>query len=88
MCKVFLGRDNPSILLLVTRICSWLYAAGNCSYDFNVPEEINRRIIDHLADFNLVYTEHTRRHLITEGLPHRRIYLTSSAMKKRYWIAT
>ncbi len=54
--------------------------AGNRCFDFNVPEEINRRVIDHLADFNLVYTEHARRHLISEGLPHRRIYLTGSPM--------
>jgi UDP-N-acetylglucosamine 2-epimerase (non-hydrolysing) len=45
-----------------------------------VPEELNRRIIDHIADFNLVYTEHARRHLISEGLPHRRIYLSGSPM--------
>lgn len=56
--------------------------AGNRSFDFNVPEETNRRIIDHIADFNLVYTEHARRHLISEGLPHRRIYLTGSPMKE------
>ena len=56
--------------------------AGNRSYDFNVPEEINRRVIDHIADFNLVYTEHARRHLISEGLPHRRIYLTGSPMNE------
>jgi len=56
--------------------------AGNRSFDFNVPEEINRRIIDHLADYNLVYTEHARRHLTSEGLPHRRIYLTGSPMKE------
>jgi len=54
--------------------------AGNRCFDFNVPEEINRRIIDHIADFNLVYTEHARRHLISEGLPHRSIYLTGSPM--------
>ena len=54
--------------------------AGNRCFDFNVPEEINRRIIDHVADFNLVYTEHARRHLISEGLSHRRIYLTGSPM--------
>lgn len=54
--------------------------AGNRCFDFNVPEEINRRIIDHISDFNLVYTEHARRHLISEGLPHRRIYLTGSPM--------
>lgn len=56
--------------------------AGNRCYDFNVPEELNRRIIDHISDFNLVYTEHARRHLISEGLPHRRIYLTGSPMKE------
>ncbi len=56
--------------------------AGNRCFDFNVPEELNRRIIDHIADFNLVYTEHARRHLISEGLPHRRIYLTGSPMKE------
>lgn len=54
--------------------------AGNRCFDFNVPEEINRRVIDHISDFNLVYTEHARRHLIAEGLPHRRIYLTGSPM--------
>jgi len=56
--------------------------AGNRSFDFNVPEETNRRIIDHIADFNLVYTEHARRHLLSEGLQHRRIYLTGSPMKE------
>jgi len=56
--------------------------AGNRCFDFNVPEEVNRRIIDHIADFNLVYTEHARRHLISEGLPHRRIYLTGSPMRE------
>jgi UDP-N-acetyl-L-fucosamine synthase len=54
--------------------------AGNRCFDFNVPEEINRRIIDHIADYNLVYTEHARRHLIAEGLPQNRIYLTGSPM--------
>jgi UDP-N-acetylglucosamine 2-epimerase (non-hydrolysing) len=56
--------------------------AGNRCFDFNVPEEVNRRIIDHIADFNLVYTEHARRHLLSEGLSHRRIYLTGSPMKE------
>lgn len=56
--------------------------AGNRSYDFNVPEEVNRRVVDHVSDFNLVYTEHARRHLISEGLPHRRIYLSGSPMKE------
>ena len=54
--------------------------AGNRSFDANVPEEINRKVVDHLADFNLVYTEHARRHLISEGLSHRFIYVTGSPM--------
>jgi UDP-N-acetyl-L-fucosamine synthase len=56
--------------------------AGNRCFDQNVPEETNRKIIDHIADFNLVYTEHARRHLLSEGLHHRRIYLTGSPMKE------
>lgn len=56
--------------------------AGNRCFDQNVPEETNRKIIDHIADFNLVYSEHARRHLISEGFPHRRIYLTGSPMKE------
>ncbi len=56
--------------------------AGNRCFDENVPEETNRKIIDHIADFNLVYTEHARRHLLSEGLPHRRIYLTGSPMRE------
>jgi UDP-N-acetylglucosamine 2-epimerase (non-hydrolysing) len=56
--------------------------AGNRCFDENVPEETNRKIIDHIADFNLVYTENARRHLINKGLSHRRIYLTGSPMKE------
>lgn len=56
--------------------------AGNRCFDENVPEETNRRIIDHIADFNLVYTEHARRHLLSEGIHHRRIFLTGSPMKE------
>ncbi len=56
--------------------------AGNRCFDEQVPEETNRRIIDHIADYNLVYTEHARRHLLSEGLPHNRIFLTGSPMKE------
>ncbi len=45
-----------------------------------MPEEINRRLIDHIADFNLVYTENSRRHLLAEGIPHRNVYVTGSPM--------
>lgn len=78
-----LGDTNSSLSAYMARrlhIPIFHMEAGNRCFDFNVPEETNRRIIDHIADFNLVYTEHARRHLISEGLPHRRIYLTGSPM--------
>lgn len=82
---LILGDTNSSIAGIIAkrmRIPIFHMEAGNRSFDMNVPEEINRRIIDHIADFNLVYTEHARRHLLSEGLPHRRIYLTGSPMKE------
>ena len=51
-------------------------------FDRNVPEETNRKMVDHLADFNLVYTEHARRNLLAEGLHPRRIYITGSPMRE------
>ena len=91
-----LMKEKPDALLVLgdTNSCLSAYMAkrmhipiyhmeaGNRCFDFNVPEEINRRIIDHIADFNLVYTEHARRHLLSEGLPHRRIYLTGSPLNE------
>ena len=80
---LILGDTNASIAAIIAKrmhIPIYHMEAGNRSFDFNVPEEINRRIIDHIADFNLVYTENSRRHLLSEGLPHRRIYLTGSPM--------
>lgn len=82
---LILGDTNSCLSVYMAkrlRIPIFHMEAGNRSFDFNVPEEINRRIIDHLADYNLVYTEHARRHLISEGLPHRRIYLTGSPMNE------
>jgi len=82
---LILGDTNSSIAGIIAkrlRIPIFHMEAGNRSFDMNVPEEINRKIIDHVADFNLVYTEHARRHLLSEGLPHRRIYLTGSPMKE------
>lgn len=80
---LILGDTNSSIAGIIAkrlRIPIFHMEAGNRSFDMNVPEEINRKIIDHIADFNLVYTEHARRHLLSEGLPHRRIYMTGSPM--------
>ncbi|GIX49998.1 MAG: UDP-N-acetyl glucosamine 2-epimerase [Limisphaera sp.] len=56
--------------------------AGNRCFDMRVPEEINRRIVDHVSDINLCYTEHARRHLLAEGLPPDRVIKTGSPMKE------
>ncbi|GLS30719.1 UDP-N-acetyl glucosamine 2-epimerase [Mesorhizobium albiziae] len=82
---LLLGDTNSCIAALPARknkVPVYHMEAGNRCFDFNVPEELNRRVVDHMSDFNLVYTEHARRHLLSEGLPHRRIYLTGSPMNE------
>lgn len=82
---LILGDTNSAIAALVARrmkIPVYHMEAGNRSFDRNVPEETNRRVVDHLADFNLVYTEHARRNLLREGLEPRRIVLTGSPMRE------
>lgn len=54
--------------------------AGNRCFDENLPEEVNRRIIDHTSDVNLCYTEHARRYLNSEGVPKERTYVVGSPM--------
>jgi UDP-N-acetylglucosamine 2-epimerase (non-hydrolysing) len=54
--------------------------AGNRCFDERVPEEVNRRLIDHLSDINLVITEQARQHLLREGLPEERIFKVGSSM--------
>lgn len=80
-----LGDTNSSIATLMAKrmqIPVYHMEAGNRSFDENVPEEINRRMVDHISDFNLVYTEHARRNLLAEGLHPRRIMLTGSPMRE------
>lgn len=80
---LILGDTNASIAAIMAKrkhIPIYHMEAGNRSFDANVPEEINRKMIDHIADFNLVYTENSRRHLLAEGLSHRRVYVTGSPM--------
>ena len=82
---VVLGDTNSAISAIMARrmkVPVYHMEAGNRSYDRNVPEETNRKLVDHLSDFNLVYTEHARRHLLSEGVHHRRIYLTGSPMRE------
>lgn len=80
---LILGDTNSSISAIIAKrmkIPVYHMEAGNRCFDQNVPEEINRKIVDHIADFNLTYTEHARRNLLAEGFPPRRIYLTGSPM--------
>lgn len=80
-----LGDTNSAISAIMARrmkVPVYHMEAGNRSFDRNVPEETNRKLVDHISDFNLVYTEHARRHLLSEGIEHRRIYLTGSPMRE------
>lgn len=80
-----LGDTNSAISAVMAKrmhIPVFHMEAGNRCFDENVPEETNRRMIDHIADFNLVYTEHARRNLLAEGLHPRRVLLTGSPMRE------
>lgn len=56
--------------------------AGNRCFDENLPEEINRKIVDHISDVNLPYTEHARRYLLQENLFPGQVFVTGSPMKE------
>ena len=80
-----LGDTNSCIAAVMAkrlRIPTYHMEAGNRCFDENVPEETNRRLVDHVADFNLVYTEHARRNLLAEGLQPRRILKTGSPIRE------
>ena len=89
-----MGEIKPNALLILGDTNSALSAisakrhkipifhmeAGNRCFDENLPEEMNRRIVDHIADVNLCYSEHARRYLNAEGRPKERTYVTGSPM--------
>jgi UDP-N-acetylglucosamine 2-epimerase (non-hydrolysing) len=78
-----LGDTNSCLSVIAAKkrhIPIFHMEAGNRCFDARVPEEVNRKIIDHTSDINLVYTEHARRNLIAEGLPADQIFLTGSPM--------
>ena len=82
---VILGDTNSAYTAIIAarmKIPVYHLEAGNRSFDENVPEEINRRIIDHSSTFNLVYTETARTNLLNEGLPSRRIHLIGSPLNE------
>ncbi len=89
-----LKKEKPDALLILGDTNSALSAisakrlkipifhmeAGNRCFDQNVPEEINRKIVDHISDINLPYTEHSRRYLLSEGIRKEHIFVTGSPM--------
>jgi UDP-N-acetylglucosamine 2-epimerase len=82
---VILGDTNSAIAAVLAKrmhIPVYHMEAGNRSFDENVPEETNRRMVDHVSDFNLAYTEHARRNLLSEGLHPRRVVVTGSPMRE------
>ncbi|TFD40336.1 UDP-N-acetylglucosamine 2-epimerase (non-hydrolyzing) [Cryobacterium sp. TMT2-10] len=82
---VVLGDTNSCVSALMAKrlkVPVYHMEAGNRCFDENVPEETNRRLVDHIADYNLVYTEHARRNLLSEGIHPSRILLTGSPMRE------
>ncbi|KAA1425347.1 UDP-N-acetylglucosamine 2-epimerase (non-hydrolyzing) [Mumia zhuanghuii] len=80
-----LGDTNSAIAAVMARrmrVPVYHMEAGNRSFDDRVPEETNRHLVDHVADYNLVYTEHARRNLLAEGIHPSRIMLTGSPMRE------
>lgn len=82
---LILGDTNSSLTAISAKrlkIPIFHMEAGNRCFDENLPEETNRRIVDHISDINLPYTEHARRYLIAEGIRKEHIYVTGSPMKE------
>ncbi|MBQ7464635.1 MAG: UDP-N-acetylglucosamine 2-epimerase (non-hydrolyzing) [Lachnospiraceae bacterium] len=92
----FLSKEKPDALLILGDTNSALCAisakrlkipifhmeAGNRCWDWNVSEMINRKIVDHISDINLPYTEHSRRYLLSEGIDGKTVFVTGSPMKE------
>lgn len=80
---LILGDTNSALSAIAAKrlkIPIFHMEAGNRCFDENLPEETNRRIVDHIADVNLCYSEHARRYLNAEGRPKERTYVTGSPM--------
>lgn len=89
-----LSQEKPDALLILGDTNSALSAisakrlkipifhmeAGNRCFDENLPEEINRKLVDHISDINLPYTEHARRYLMGEGIRKEHVFVTGSPM--------
>lgn len=94
-----MAKEQPDALLLLGDTNSCLASisakrrkipifhmeAGNRCFDQRVPEEINRKIVDHISDINMTYTEHARRYLLAEGIKPETVIKTGSPMKEILW---
>ena len=78
--------DTNSVLCTISakrlKIPIFHMEAGNRCFDQNVPEEINRKISDHISDINLTYTEHSRRYLLSEGFRKDHVFVTGSPLNE------
>ena len=83
---ILLYGDTNSCLSVIAakrrKIPVFHMEAGNRCFDQRVPEELNRKVLDHLSDINMVLTEHARRYLLAEGIPADRIIKTGSHMQE------
>ena len=83
---VLLYGDTNSCLAVISakrrKIPVFHFEAGNRCFDQRVPEELNRKVLDHLSDINMPLTEHARRHLIAEGIKPETVIKTGSPMKE------
>jgi len=83
---ILLYGDTNSCLSVISakrrKIPVFHMEAGNRCFDQRVPEELNRKVVDHLSDINMVLTEHARRYLMAEGIRPETIIKTGSSMKE------
>ena len=83
---VLLYGDTNSCLAVISakrrKIPIFHMEAGNRCFDLRVPEEINRKIVDHTSDINMTHTEHARRYLLSEGIKPETVIKTGSPMKE------
>jgi len=83
------GDTNSCLCVIAAKrrkIPVFHFEAGNRCFDVRVPEEINRKIVDHLSDINLTLTEHARRYLLREGIPGQRIFTLGSHLDEVLYV--
>lgn len=82
---LILGDTNSALCAISAKrlkIPIFHMEAGNRCWDWNVSEMINRKIVDHISDINLPYTEHSRRYLLSEGIDGKTMFVTGSPMRE------